>query len=248
LQQLILFSLGSTQIVFEEPDVERGDHRVELEFSGHTYVLYQHSYDGYGLMQARKSINEASSKSKSGAVCLPQHHQLEFSNDNGDQISLQGAATNFEECQQLISTKVFAKDKVWCAQAPCSFDGVYMPPLGDHHELYAFSYFYDKFSEPFEVGDSFYVGQIKAAAQDVCSNKITEKSLGSEGKKEIKKNREWCSDLGYMYSLLSVGYSLPDTRRVSIAKKVNGIEIGWSLGAAIKMLEKTKKCTLSSRF
>ena len=117
-----------------------------------------------------------------------------------------------------------------------------MPPLGDHHELYAFSYFYDKFTEPFEIGDSFYVGQMKTAAQDICS--ITSPSnLGIEGKKELRKNKEWCMDLGYMYSLLSVGYSLPDSRRISSAKKVNGIEIGWSLGCAIKMLEKSSKCS-----
>lgn len=226
--------------------MENGEHRVELEFSGHTYVLYQHSYDGYGLMQARKSINEASVKSKNGAVCLPKHHRLDYSSETGQQVSLDGAATGFEACQQLISTRVFAKDNVWCAISPCSFDGVYMPPLGAHHELYAFSYFFDKFSQPFGVGETFFVGQIGAAAQDVCSNKPSLHSLGTEAKKELEKNKEWCADLGYMYSLLSVGYSLPDTRKISSAKKVDGIEIGWALGAAIKMLEKSRKCTAPS--
>ncbi|KAF8523296.1 nucleoside phosphatase family-domain-containing protein [Hysterangium stoloniferum] len=54
---------ASTQIVFEptfiEPGAkfEEGDHKDRQEFSGRSYVLYQHSYLGYGLMQARKSVH-----------------------------------------------------------------------------------------------------------------------------------------------------------------------------------------------
>jgi len=55
---------ASTQIVFE-PVFEReakvalseGEHRYELSFGGKEHVLYQHSYLGYGLMRARKSVH-----------------------------------------------------------------------------------------------------------------------------------------------------------------------------------------------
>ncbi|EJU03274.1 hypothetical protein DACRYDRAFT_115478 [Dacryopinax primogenitus] len=54
---------ASTQIVFEPrfptPDsaLEEGDHKYTLHFSGRTHSLYQHSYLGYGTMQARRHVH-----------------------------------------------------------------------------------------------------------------------------------------------------------------------------------------------
>jgi guanosine-diphosphatase len=55
---------ASTQIVFEpafdSPDtvpLHEGEHKYELKFGGKVHVLYQHSYLGYGLMRARKSVH-----------------------------------------------------------------------------------------------------------------------------------------------------------------------------------------------
>ncbi|UZJ51043.1 hypothetical protein CBS101457_000363 [Exobasidium rhododendri] len=58
---------ASTQIVFEpvhensKQGMYPGEHVYELSnFGGKTYTLYQNSYLGYGLMEARKSINSLS--------------------------------------------------------------------------------------------------------------------------------------------------------------------------------------------
>ncbi|KAG8937201.1 Guanosine-diphosphatase [Tulasnella sp. 418] len=53
---------ASTQIVFEprfdsKSRLEEGDHKYVLTFSGKAHTLYQHSYLGYGLMQARRSVH-----------------------------------------------------------------------------------------------------------------------------------------------------------------------------------------------
>lgn len=54
---------ASTQIVFEpkfsRPDSSLidGEHKYDLQFGGKKHVLYQHSYLGYGLMRARKSVH-----------------------------------------------------------------------------------------------------------------------------------------------------------------------------------------------
>lgn len=116
-----------------------------------------------------------------------------------------------------------------------------MPKIVPTQDMYAFSYFFDKFAAPFGHKLDFEVGHIKNAAHLICSS--TPPTLNVEGMKELEKNGEWCTDLGYMYSLLSIGYELEDTRKISSLKKVDGIEIGWSLGCAIKMLEESRLCS-----
>lgn len=61
---LAVMDLGgaSTQIVFEptfanETAFEDGDHKYLLTFGGREFTLYQHSYLGYGLMRARRSVH-----------------------------------------------------------------------------------------------------------------------------------------------------------------------------------------------
>ena len=62
---LAVMDLGgaSTQIVFEpkfpsETDsLLEGEHKYSLQFGGKEFTLYQHSYLGYGLMRARRSIH-----------------------------------------------------------------------------------------------------------------------------------------------------------------------------------------------
>ena len=57
---------GSTQIVFEptldgkRPDsaLKDGEHKYELSFGGEKRILYQHSYLGYGLKQAREHVHK----------------------------------------------------------------------------------------------------------------------------------------------------------------------------------------------
>lgn len=61
---------GSTQIVFQPtfkqaadggmPEtLKEGDHKYDLQFGGRDFTLYQHSYLGYGLMEARNNLHRA---------------------------------------------------------------------------------------------------------------------------------------------------------------------------------------------
>ena len=55
---------ASTQIVFEptfaadsDQELAEGEHKYLLNFGGKDFTLYQHSYLGYGLMRARRSVH-----------------------------------------------------------------------------------------------------------------------------------------------------------------------------------------------
>lgn len=176
---------GSTQIVFE-PTSSKMDDVFALDFNQHTYKLHQHSYDGYGLMQARKKIIGGS---KNDAPCIPlgKSHQSEG--------EITGTGTAFSSCELFISANIFNKT---CALDTCSFDGIYMPPIDPSTELYAFSYFYDKFAEQFEKTLGFIVGDIKTAAATVC---IPNPVLSPIARLENESNDAWCIDLG-MFDLM----------------------------------------------
>jgi guanosine-diphosphatase len=188
---------GSTQIVFEPSlPIAEGDHKVNITLQNKSYVLYQRSYLGYGLVEGRK-------KSLAKGGCS---HQMES-----------------HTCLKVISSS-FDKNEA-CSLPPCSFNGFYMPHLEETFydgDIYAFSYFYDIFAEPFgKVESGFKVGQIREAASTKCTEKPEE---------------DTCLDLGFIYSLLRTGYDLPNSRILKTAKKINGIETGWCLGAALAML------------
>ena len=125
---------ASTQIVFEPvfdgaTDMHEGDHKYELRFggfAGKTHVLYQHSYLGYGLMRARKSVHRLvdfmaaahtsdAAPIEIGNPCLAQGTRRAVQID-GDGSSLAKNVTmiggdigSFEACNRIMQL-VMAKD------------------------------------------------------------------------------------------------------------------------------------------
>ncbi|KAJ3022288.1 Guanosine-diphosphatase [Thoreauomyces humboldtii] len=251
---------GSTQIVFEphqEEPMEEGDHKFEVPFGDHTYTLYQHSYDGYGLMQGRKRIKEAGVLDKTHP-CYAVGHSESYTGDDGQVHAIAGTGGDHGLCHKFI-TNLFDKQtcpvpnrpvspsRVSSSTSQCSFNGIYQPSLSSsfaNSDIYAFSYFYDKFAEPFgKLSDKgFSVGQLRAAAEAVCSGQtVMDDASLTDGERAaaelLKADPEWCTDLGFMYGLLSVGYEIPDERVLKTAKKIDGVEVGWSLGAALKVVD-----------
>eukprot|EP00842_Homolaphlyctis_polyrhiza_P005432 jgi/Hompol1/5890/HPOL_004771-RA len=249
---------GSTQIVFEpnfstdklNKELPPGEHRYDLHFSGHLYSLYQHSYDGYGLRAGRKKIVSAIKPdivNATSAPCLIKGKEKKVLEDDGIALfsgsRVVGAADGYKSCSRFITDHLFDTSESSCKLEaplrPCSFDGVYMPSLEStfaKNDMYAFSYFYDNFAEPFDKESSgFRVGDIKQAAETVCRN--DKSKLSKDALEMLDDNPHWCIDLGFMHHLLATGYNLPDNRPMKTAKKINGIETGWALGAAIQILD-----------
>lgn len=49
---------------------------------------------------------------------------------------------------------------------------------------------------------------------------------------------ELCLDLTFIYHLLTTGYGLKENRVLTIEKKINGVETGWCVGAALDTLQR----------
>jgi len=241
---------GSTQIVFEPltidhlqypiPESDEG-YKVELKFGNYNYILYQHSYLGYGLMEARKSILrkliDPDHLNKDGVAenkCLPISFNDDISvKENEDPVTVTGTEQlNFRDCYKAIKSVLFDKNAS-CQTKPCSFDGIYQPSITEtfsNNEIYAFSYFYDR-TTVLGMGLNPEVEDIADLARKVCKD-------DNELKDKTKSDPYFCLDLTYLYTLLSYGYDIKTDKKIQLAKKINDVETGWCLGATIQMLDK----------
>ncbi|CAG8724230.1 19553_t:CDS:2, partial [Dentiscutata erythropus] len=273
LQTAAIFDLGggSTQIVFEPEmtdgaEVAEGDHRYELEYGGHKYVLYQHSYLHYGLMEARKAIKnfvvdiwrdrdislmenvdseQIPSKGHVPHPCFPKNYTEIWPLPDEDTTTLIGTGAGHAQCRFIVE-QVLNKTKS-CSLSPCSFNGVYQPPISEtfsDNEIYIFSYFYDRVS-PLGMPSEFSLKELRELTDDVCIGDIEQFEHLPEAMKELRKNPHYCMDLSFIYGLLHIGYEIPLEREVKMAKKIKGVETGWCLGAAIAILDQKQWCKSS---
>ncbi|KAF7306283.1 hypothetical protein MIND_00419200 [Mycena indigotica] len=194
---------ASTQIVFApvgDAPLHEGEHKYDLDFGGKTRVLYQHSYLGYGLMQARASIHRVvhfmSSLHHDPPVaahgqdpvisnpCLSREtrRRVELPIDGGAMQNFTmdgGDVGGFEACKKIVDL-VLAKDAV-CTVRPCAFGGVYQPALSEAFPAHAgrvllLSYFYDRVAPlmPKPKGDTQLattVDEIADLAKVVCKGR-----------------------------------------------------------------------------
>ncbi|KAI9465389.1 nucleoside phosphatase family-domain-containing protein [Lactarius psammicola] len=240
--------------VFEAAvDMHEGDHKYELRFggsAGKTHVLYQHSYLGYGLMRARKSVHRlvdfmASARTSSpssgtaeveiGNPCLAQGTRRVVQVEMGDGSTpaknvtmIGGDIGGFGACNRVMEL-VVAKDAI-CHVKPCSFNGVYQPSLLEtfpNGKILLLSYF------------------TTASIRSYRQHRPWEKRWGDNkhAMEELVDRPEYCLDLTFMHALLRLGYEFDDARAVEIGKRIDGTELGWALGAAIAMVGAELTCT-----
>lgn len=252
------FDLGgaSTQIVFEpEFTIETmlpGDHQYQLDYANKKYDLYQHSYLGFGLKEARRRIKEEvintwkdQAPNRVYHPCLPQGHKeiIKWTTETVTKnVELVGTSAGHAACRGVIE-KVFGKEKD-CALNPCAFDGVYQPPLtetfGDG-DLYIFSYFYD-LTQPLGMPLEFTVREFGELANRVCSGDPEFFKHVPNALSVLKHSPDYCLDLTYTHALLRIGYDVPPERLVRTAKKIRDAETGWCLGASIAMIDDNQLC------
>lgn len=269
---------GSTQIVFEPTfkdetkKLSDGDHKFSLQFGGRDFDLYQHSYLGFGLNEARNKINRlvveqqlspaemAADPVVATHPCLPPNtsyltevklpdgtSSLDGSNLVERKVEFKGPAIPAPLQCRGIAEKILEKNAV-CANPPCSFNGVHQPALFEafpaDSDMYVFSFFYDRTS-PLGMPTVFSVDDLWDLTKQVCSGELAYSAFESvKGAVDaLKKNPQWCSELSYMHALLRTGYDIKGQRNVKIAKKINDNELGWCLGASLPLLDqKGWKC------
>ncbi|GMM53006.1 guanosine diphosphatase [Starmerella bacillaris] len=254
---------GSTQLVFEpsfkSPGTKmlEGDHKYSTQFGGRHFDLYQHSYLGYGLNEARNKINQEIISSQkpilnsAGASvyrnpCLPPNVSVTAAVEGalGEKLTVEFEGPSVYSPMQCrkVAESILNKEKS-CTVPPCAFDGVHQPMFHDSFpedsDMYIFSFFYDRTS-PLGMPSSFNLQELRLLTALVCQGESAYSAFDAiEGAVEaLKEHPQWCTDLNYIEALLGTGYEIKGHRDVKIAKKINGKELGWCLGASLPLLDK----------
>lgn len=235
---------------------------IKKEIDGKVQDLYTHSYLGYGLMSARKSIlllDLNASDQISDQVIL--NHPC-FMNSNTT------TSWTFEGKDYLIN----GSDSGDCFNVtrrfivgPGTEKTVHSPSELNERTIYAISYYFDRIEDigfikkPTE-GTILKVEDYYTAAEVICSHDSERKGIWSwtdhpsrssdnmskswKRNKDLFRRREellakypfLCLDMSYIANLLTTGYGLSPKKNIYLMKKINGIETSWALGAAFNLL------------
>ena len=113
------------------------------------------------------------------------------------------------------------------------------------------SYFTDRIAPLLPKASSSHqslkVGELAQLAKDVCAGPSTWSTRWGGNQAaldELEGRPEYCLDLTFMNALLGLGYELKEDRELLVAKKMEGVELGWALGAGLALVEKASlTCT-----
>ncbi|XP_078675088.1 ectonucleoside triphosphate diphosphohydrolase 5-like isoform X2 [Branchiostoma floridae x Branchiostoma belcheri] len=218
---------GSTQITFSPRDSETLRSSPEgfvrpVDIFHKTYMLYVHSYLGFGLMAARlrmmgmetEDINRNPVKGSLTSACLPIGFQgaFEHSGVEYDVSGLPQGEAGFGSC--------------WTAALAMVSRQIHQPEEVRQEPFYACSYYFDRAKESGMIGEeggSLKVSEFKQRAEEVCRRPLPEYPF-------------MCMDLCYISALLQEGYGFKPNNVLMLRKKIDGVEASWALGATIRML------------
>ncbi|KAJ7704696.1 nucleoside phosphatase family-domain-containing protein [Mycena olivaceomarginata] len=208
------------------------------------------------------SPSSSASEKTIGNPCLARGMQrvVELSSSFDGQaknVTMDGADVGgYDACRRVVEL-VLAKDSV-CTVRPCSFGGVYQPALKEVFPVAAgrvllLSYFYDRVAPLVDPAPEAHKGGVKEEttevtatvdaiadlARVVCGGRdawLPRWGAHTALMKELEGRPEWCLDLTFMHGLLRTGYEFDGDREVLFGKKIAGTELGWCLGAGIKLV------------
>ncbi|XP_011145148.1 ectonucleoside triphosphate diphosphohydrolase 5 isoform X2 [Harpegnathos saltator] len=237
---------GSTQVTFQPDSVQAKElekHVYSINVFNHNMSLYTHSYLGMGLMAARKAIltyninledTDPKLPIKIHSECVNPIVSTEWAYGGRDYI-VKGPING---TYKLVKTQNFAggdENKPVVRFSECSkiiekyVDTLTDKPIGlKDHEVYAFSYYFDRATEvalidPF-LGGVVQLGAFLKQAMDTCDYPNTDQPF-------------MCLDLTFIYILLRNGFGLESSTKLYLYKKINGHEVSWALGAAFNVLQ-----------
>ncbi|KAI8487694.1 Ectonucleoside triphosphate diphosphohydrolase 5 [Branchiostoma belcheri] len=250
---------GSTQITFSPRDSETLRSSPEgfvrpVDIFHKTYMLYVHSYLGFGLMAARlrmmgmetEDINRNPVKGSLTSACLPIGFQgaFEHSGVEYDVSGLPQGEAGFGSCwtaalamvsrqihQPVLSSASCGQiepdsHNVCQSKQPAQKSCLYAQEEVRQEPFYACSYYFDRAKESGMIGEEG--GSLKVSEFKQRAEEVCRRPL--------PEYPFMCMDLCYISALLQEGYGFKPNNVLMLRKKIDGVEASWALGATIRML------------
>jgi len=214
--------------------------------SGKSGSMYTHSFLGAGVQSAKAAVEKALLTKESDQVDILHHPCLPngFTETKGAQRY--SGTGNFEECQAIIKSAVFAKqeDKVAKCEkssSQCFWNGIAGPGLKpSEQKVWAIENFFYTMSgvgkmRADESSKEFAIADYERVAKDMCSKSwdAIEASYPKDTQPR-EYNKDWCFSALYAYSFLTSGLGLDAQQTIMIGNKVKGVGIDWALGAVLQ--------------
>ncbi|CAJ1932806.1 unnamed protein product [Cylindrotheca closterium] len=213
--------------------------------NGRKGSMYTHSFLGAGVQSAKGAVEQAL-LAKQGSTdslnhpCLPNGFT-----ETENSIAYKGTG-NFDECQAIIKSAVFAKqqDKVATCEktsSQCFWNGVAGPGLKpSEQKVWAFENFFYTMSgvgemKADESAKEFTIQHYEKVAKEMC-NKPWDAIESAYPKDSQPKeyNKDWCFSALYAFSFLTSGLGLDAQQSIMIGNEVEGVGIDWALGAVLQ--------------
>jgi hypothetical protein len=192
--------------------------------TGSPYYVYGHSYLGYGMDAAQAKLQKSMSSAEETDPCYPNGY---FRKNEEKLVTGIGDAT---ACQRIIAEKLFSGSET---EAP----GKYAGEKSVHGAFAATeNFFYVR--NDLKIALDGNIDAMEAAASKGCSD-LPKSYLPQEADmKEGKANPsdpKHCFGLSFQAALIRA-LRIPGRAgvKVDIARKINGGDLDWALGAAVK--------------
>lgn len=217
---------ASTQIVFETTKTAGEwlpfNYAHQLRSPKRFISLYQHSYLGLGLNEAKRTLQTAYAATNGSAsfVCLPKgyavrHGDVELQNDG---------PADFDACADLFREHVVKKPA--CRFDACGAHGVPQPSLSPAAApVYAFSYYYDRLHRFLGDDAAVTVATFKEQGREACRRDSLPQPTTPE--------ETLCMDMAYLYTFLTQGLGLSDVTPLVVPNRIAGKAVSWSLGSSL---------------
>ncbi|CBZ25018.1 putative nucleoside diphosphatase [Leishmania mexicana MHOM/GT/2001/U1103] len=222
---------ASTQVVFETTPTSGEwlpfNYAHQLRIPKRTISVYQHSYLGLGMNEAKKKLMTlfAEANGTSSFPCFPRGYTKHL---NGVELR-NSDATDFDACVGLFREHVITT--ATCRFDACGARGVPQPLFPSRrHPVYAFSYFYDRLYHFHKEGRPVYVSLYKEVGKEVCHRESASRATTPE--------ETACMELAYLYSFLTNGLGLGDDTALTVPNRIAGMSVSWSLGSSLSFLLK----------
>ena len=244
---------GSSQIAFVPRDVVEEKNKscdvpeVDVKFKGDDVKLYTKSHANKGIKRAKQIVFEEFERMRqlidnpcvnSGAV------QMKIPFVDGKSLKMTGQG-DFGKCRKAIDEIVKAKSaEEECHCELCTYAGEAQPKPIPTYIAFAF---YAERTVKLGLPPKLTVEDIRKKGEEVCGMSLqqVEKEFPdvANGKAE-----DLCFDLASVTANLEVGHNLKEGMgtELLVLDKINGVELGWSLGAMFAEMSKLPALTESS--